>query len=345
MKKYILISLAAALLHAGCEKEEKLTPTNIEVAWCDYLDLSNPLVKQFYQEYGVGLLTEFDENRDFRYQIERYWDVAYAPKIEDENEKEQAFGFVQESLLSYFTNKQFIRDHFPRMMLLCSDIILGNTGASNNNLYNPFIEESDSSIRPAINSIHSIFNPVSFALACKLETIYYNETNYNNYMRDNMYNLLICIFERSNLYNQLGPDFYLPDMAQYYGIPLVTAYEDDREMWQQEEKSAITTSKYWYWNKGFVSTVRLIPVLTGSLADQIYFEPPTVAGAINHDFPFKERELRSIINQMIYVTPTLYDSYPDIVKGRFAAMMAKFDEWGIDIRRFNPTMEYAFPRN
>ena len=347
MKKYILTGLAAVLLLAGCEKEEKLTPSNMEVDWHQYLDMSNPVVKQFYDECGVGLLTNFDDSRNLLHQITTYWDQAFLEKLEIQD-IENAFEFLQKSLLSYFTNKQFIKDNFPRTILLAGDVLLGRVH-NQNHYYNPIIEESNAAVGvPAANSIHSIFNAVAFAFACKMETINYSEANYNNYARDNMYIFLSCLFERNNLYDELGADFHLPEMKYYYGKCLSCDASVNNNntpgIWQEEgnQTSVINTSKYWYWNKGFVSTNRLVPVQTGaSLLDQIYLRS---AAGITYWFPEKNRETRTILNQMIFVTEEVYDSYPDIIKGRFAAIMAKFDEWGIDIRRFNPTMEYAFPR-
>ena len=62
-------------------------------------------------------------------------------------------------------------------------------------------------------------------------------------------------------------------------------------------------------------------------------------------FPDKQRDVRMLINQLLFVTRDVWDSYPEVVKNRFALLMAKFDEWGIDIRAVNPVIADVFPRN
>ena len=351
--KNILISFAAVFLLAGCEKEEDLTPTNIEVDWHDYLDMSNPIVKQMYDECQVGLLTDFDLNRDMLNNSTSYWEMLRMDKFETSTGIDSAFVFLQETFLSYFTNKSFIRDYFPRKIILTRELLLNYVITTNlGNPYSSIIEESDLRVSSqATGSLHSIFNKVAFAFSMKFSSIFYESEsepgifpNYNGYVLDNMYIFLSALFDRNNFYDAFGADFYLPEMVYCYGKAMSqtpTALNDYTPgIWQEDggdPSDASAADKYWVWNKGFVSTRFSLAV---NANDEITLR--NAGGSAS--FPSKERDVRNLLNQMIFVTEELWDSYPDPVKDRFAVMMTKFDEWGIDIRRLNPTMAYAFPR-
>lgn len=347
MKRYITILMAAAVALCGCAKEERPTPSLQETDWSKDLDMSNPTVKSFYEECGVGILTDFDPSRDMLFNLDSYWKYLSLEKFEDAEQTARAFEFLNESFLVYFTNKEFIRENFPRKILLAREVFLDY---SNHNPYCPATEESDARVGDyARNSLHSIYGKGSFAFSVKLETIYFSQANYNNYMRDNLYLFIANLFERNNLYAEFGPDFYLPVMERYYGREFSglagTMNNNKPGVWVEEGGSAEDeyADKYWYWNKGFVSTTSLNPVVTyGAYMDMIRLRSGEVTSS--YKFPNREREARAMINQLIFMSQQVWDSYPDIVKGRFRVLVDKFDQWGIDIRRINPTIESVFPR-
>ena len=71
MKKIFVFAALAAFIGifaASCEKAEVLEPTQIEKDWTKGIDLSNPYVKQVFEQTGVAILTEFNDTTDVFYQ-------------------------------------------------------------------------------------------------------------------------------------------------------------------------------------------------------------------------------------------------------------------------------------
>ena len=138
-------------------------------------------------------------------------------------------------------------------------------------------------------------------------------------------------------------------MENCYGRPLT----GDENSWlglgvYVEEGGSPTdryTDKYWYWNKGFVSTKWLHPIPEVGVNQGMIELQGQWGITEQYMFPTKEREVRTLINQLLFVTRDVWDSYPETVKKRFALLMAKFDEWGINIRAINPVIADVFPRN
>lgn len=352
MKKTILICFLLCLFLAGCDKEDALAPSLMENDWADSLDLSNPAVKKYYEKYGIGLLTKFDLNRDLRYNmstitVQKYWDKLLVTKLEQPEDIAEAITFFEESFFRYFTNEAFIRACFPKRLLLTKELILND----NWNEICKTCEESDSRVgEDAINSLHSIYSRSSFAFSVKLETIHYNEESYYNYKMDNFYLFLAYLFEINNFYDLFGPDFYLAEMQPVYGRLFsgiaIPEYGVFAGVYVEEGGSPDDnyTDKYWYWNKGFVSTKYLNPIIAaGEYKGMVQLRKGAVTSG--YAFPDKQREVRSLLNQLLFMTAEVWDSYPDVVKKRFAILMEKMDEWGIDVRQLNPAVSYAFPRD
>lgn len=344
MRKCILICLCfwGIVCLSSCDEESALTPSVQEIDWADSLDLSYAMVKDCYEKYGVGLITKFDPVRDMRYNIDTYWENLWLSRLERPMEVDSVLVFLEESFFCYFKNEEFVRTCFPRKILLSREILLSGT----TNSYCSAMEESDARVgEKAINSLHSIYSKGAFAFSMKLGTIYYNQVNYRSYMMDNMYLFLSYLFEINDFYSVFGSDFYLSTMKDCYGRPFsgpATIYNGNKPGVYIEEGGSeedVYTDKYWYWNKGFVSTAFMNPVIAPGSMDIIFLTSSISV------FPDRTREVRSLINQMLFVTRPVWDSYPEVVKGRFAVLMSRFDEWGIDIRSMNPVMEYAFPRN
>ncbi|MDL2320510.1 hypothetical protein LJC45_05200 [Alistipes sp. OttesenSCG-928-B03] len=342
MKKNIYIYLLAAFALAGCQKEDTPAPSLADNNWADNLNMNNPRVRECYEKYGFGLLTEFDEKTDMLSNLDSYWDEVRLTKL-GEDEVAGAIAFFDETLLKYFTNAAFIKECFPRRILLTREVFFAS---SETNYLCPATTESDLRASALGNNVlHSMYSNIAFAFSIDMEKINTGD-NRRGYELDNLYIFIAQLFERNDLYGTLGADFYLSEMAPYYSRDFMGVGDPDRGIppgvWVEEGGSPTTryASQYWYWNKGFVSTENL------NWADPRYLEIDlqTYSG-VTYSFPSRIREVRTVINQMIYVTEEVYNSYPDIVKGRFAAMMEKFDAWGIDIRSVNPAMEAAFPRN
>lgn len=341
----ILIYLFVIFIAAGCDHEDQLAPTLKEKDWSDSLDMSVPMVKECYEKYGFGLLTKFDVTRDVAYNIDSYWQELMISRMDRTTEIDSAFTFFQESFLQYFTKDEFIKKYFPRKIILTREVFLNKTS----NPYCTQCMESDARVSAtAVNSLHSIFSKGSFVFSAKLDAIYYSEKNYQDYKLDNLYLFLSYLFEINDFYNVFGIDFYLSDMASYYGRHFsggATIYTGNKPGVYVEEGGAVTdqtTSVSWYWNKGFVSTAYLNPV---NAQGKIQLRDQSIDGNFAaYAFPQKEREVRTLINQMIFMSQSIWNKYPTVVKNRIAILMKQFDEWGIDIRAINPVMESAFPR-
>lgn len=332
MKQYVVyIGMALNFLFWGCESEDRLMPSLMETDWADQLDMSNPIVRDFYDAYGVGLMTKYDLNKDLRYNMasatvqENQWNKLLAPELERDTEIDSAFAFVQTTLLQYFTNDAFIKNYFPRKILLARELVLDNT---ENGICEECMESDKLVSFLGNNSLHSIYTKGSFALSVKLSTIYFNTANFYAYRMDNLYLFLSCLFRINNLYDELGSDFYLPGMKNYYSRKLKEVYIEEGN---SEEASDVAVG--WYWEKGFVSN--------------LYMNNPTASNKIplDNNFPDRERDVRMCINQLLFMTARAWNQYPDHVKERLEVLVHKFDEWGIDIRAINPVVGEMIPRN
>lgn len=221
MKHYIWFSLICLL--PGCYDEDALAPSWADKNWKDSLEMEYPLVKEYYEKYEVGLLTRFDLNRDLLYNMtistiqSNSWNTLRVDRMERPTEIDSALQFLDATLLQYFTDEDFIRDYFPRRILVGRDVFLSN---STNSICTVCMESDARASSNGINSLHSIFSRISFAVSCKLNTIYYSEENYNNFKMDNLYMFISYLFEHNDLYSFFGTDFYLPSMENCYGRPL-----------------------------------------------------------------------------------------------------------------------------
>ena len=194
MKNYIWFGLICLLLLPGCYDEAALTPSGADKDWADSLELEYPLVKEYYEKYGVGLLTRYDLNRDLLYNMTTSniqsgsWNTLRVDRMERTTEVDSALAFLDNTLLQYFTDEDFIRTYFPTRILVGREVFLDNS----RNSVCPICLESDARVSSSgINSLHSIFSRISFAVSCKLNTIYFSDENYYNYKMDNLY-MFIC---------------------------------------------------------------------------------------------------------------------------------------------------------
>lgn len=200
-----------------------LTPSGADKDWADSLELEYPLVKEYYEKYGVGLLTRYDLNRDLLYNMTTSniqsgsWNTLRVDRMERTTEVDSALAFLDNTLLQYFTDEDFIRTYFPTRILVGREVFLDNS----RNSVCPICLESDARVSSSgINSLHSIFSRISFAVSCKLNTIYFSDENYYNYKMDNLYMFICYLFERNDLYSLFGTDFYLPSMENAMAVLL-----------------------------------------------------------------------------------------------------------------------------
>ena len=129
MKKIFVFAILAAVIgffSASCEKAEVLEPTNIEKDWTKNIDLSNPYVKEIFEQTGVAILTEFDDTLDVFYQGADYGVLKgvtlthVAPA-----DKDKAIEWLKTNILDCFS-KECMKKYFPRRIFLCNTLLLGS---------------------------------------------------------------------------------------------------------------------------------------------------------------------------------------------------------------------------
>lgn len=131
MKKILILAAMAAFIGfaASCDKDDDLTPTNIERDWSKDIDLSNSYVKQLYEETGVAILTDYDDTLDVFYQGADYGVITNA-EIEhiDTADRDKAVEWLKTNILDCFST-ECIKNYFPRRLFLCRTLrVAGNTG-------------------------------------------------------------------------------------------------------------------------------------------------------------------------------------------------------------------------
>lgn len=126
----------------ACEDEDELSPSGLDTDRVqDLLDWSNPVVKKYYRDYGVALMTDFDENLDIKFNFyeswaNSFWKKMEIGKMERKSECDSAITVLDTAVFRYFKDElefqgevyhsDFKKKYFPNKILITNKLIVGS---------------------------------------------------------------------------------------------------------------------------------------------------------------------------------------------------------------------------
>lgn len=136
MMKYKLLYILAffTFILSSCSENEDTTPSHADKDRMELLiDRSVPRIADFCDKYGTYILYDFDQELDFAYQFEQATNWTNA-KIEtlSKQEAEEAVDFLYANFFSLYS-PDFIKQFFPRKLLLVKSIKAQTLGVSEPN--------------------------------------------------------------------------------------------------------------------------------------------------------------------------------------------------------------------
>ncbi|WP_099291731.1 MULTISPECIES: hypothetical protein [unclassified Butyricimonas] len=237
MNRISIILAISALLFCcvACEDEDGLSPSGLDVDRVqDLLDWSNPVVKRYYDDYGVALMTDFDENLDIKFNFyeswaNRFWRNMEIGKMERKSECDSAIAVLDTAVFRYFKDElefqgevyrsDFKKKYFPNKILITNKLIVGTdvsglimqtvnrpskTGAGST-----FCQSNDNAIVVNLESGMLNISPEKFEQVTKAI----------------LYVMIIYAFEKYDLYSMI-PDAFYEFSKPYYGKRVYQVQEE-----------------------------------------------------------------------------------------------------------------------
>ncbi len=352
----IYIGISAALAFNSCESEEALTPSNLDsdrvgdfVASAD-----NEYINTIYTKYNCGLMYEYDPILDFAYTAENddavaLWEQVSLPMVKEEFVDSEglmsaenvleynqyisnALTFIDTTIFQYFGDEGLMVENMPYKVLLCNSV------SSAKSLATAILTESDSRYgAQAINVVNCAFNNQSIVFNIN-EDFLSQETKVANYRKDNFYIFLSRIMEQQDLYEEVPEEFFTLS-SPYYGESIEEVYASDFGIDLEDDSEDAETvptfvDKEWFYEKGFV--------------DARYFYGSSglseISGekVINKSLSFlasEELDVRSFLNEMIHRDEEELLAFPDVIKEKMKVLLTTIEDWGVDMKAFNPALE------
>uniref|UniRef100_UPI0032176128 hypothetical protein n=1 Tax=uncultured Draconibacterium sp. TaxID=1573823 RepID=UPI0032176128 len=346
MMKYknIIAGILIALSIYSCEEESSLTPSLVdEDRVASQVDLSKSLVKDMYENYGCGILYDFDFTLDFAYTASSRSEAAKWEKVDiemlDAADVDFALDFLSENVFQYFKENisfngidyttAYILDYLPYKVLVCDEISTPSIGLMD------VLDLSDSRATETGDGVlHSLGNDHSFAFGVNRTVVENSAQRYSEYRNDNFFLFLTYTMDTHDLYDELPQSFYEYSTA-YLDRNIGEVYEEEGNV--VDEYGLV--DKSWFFEKGFVDARYFYNDPNG--LTNITVEGETINKAIKsgYDFvPTKRMFAYSYVNELIHTDAEALVDYPEYIKEKFQILIETFMEWGIDIVSFNPDL-------
>lgn len=222
MKKIFVLAILASLVGfaASCQKEEVLSPTNIEKDWTNGIDLSNSYVKQIFEQTGVAILTEFNDTTDVFYQGSDYGVIKSVNLTHlTGSEKDLAIQWLKENILDNFST-ECIKKYFPRRIFLTKTIVL----SSEPGYVGPWIHEMryTQNLWSANGTQHAFPFAQGFAVSVNTDVLFNDQTqiDYQKKFRNDIMSLLCFeLFMKNDWIDGIkdNEDIFPEDVTMLYG--------------------------------------------------------------------------------------------------------------------------------
>lgn len=280
MNRIALLCCLYLFLCVGCNKEDDLTPSAKDKdRIVNLLDMSKPLVAEYYDKYGVAILTDFDDNIDLRftlstYWVQRSWAAVEINHVERETEIDSILNILENDILScfyegeldymglgkYFFHSDFAfrEKYFPNKILLCNNLVSNfgfNTGT--------FLESVNRLSESGKGIMHCLENENGIIFNMNLKTMLASEENFQRFRKDMLYCLICSAMNKYDLHEKL-PDEFFKASSDYYGRQLGEVLKE-----QGEPEEPIIRLEYLF-NYSFICT-STYPGPNPGIMTNIYF--------------------------------------------------------------------------
>ncbi len=356
MNKIILLVFTCfSLLFVACEEEAALSPSNLEINRLDTLvDLSKPLVKEYYEDYNRAILYDFNDTLDFifhlgRNYMARNWSQLTLIKLKPE-QVDSALSYLDTTLFSYFKNEinfngktyrsTQIKQWLPRTMLVYHTI--ENRGAASTSIPYPLMSESDDAPYNTSGVLHTLYNDNGFAFAVNPAKYAASAITANEIRNDNFYQVLCYVLERRDLYDSISEAFRQISVS-YYGRNMVDVYlEDGYELHETSRKLFLAYGEtgykdstiIWLSEKGFVFTDNM-KLGSSHYGSDGYLLDTDV-------FWTYQEDVRTYVNEIIFGVEEELVLYAEPTKEKLRILIETFMEWGVDVVAFNPALNVLY---
>lgn len=336
--KQILLLPVIFLFCWACEKEDALTPTPIESNRIeDSLDFSYPLVKEYYEKYGVAIMNRFDENEDLKFNFYSYnpirsWYGIEISKISRKTELDSVMEILENDILSCFKDEfewngtvyrsDFRKKYFPNKILVVNGLI------STFDFYNDIASESVNRVSSDLmGALHCLVNDNAMIMNLDLKTMLSSEENFQRFRKDILYVLITSAITKHKLYEQVPAGFY-DFCAGMYGRPLEDVMEENGEEPLE-----------------YISRVGYIDY--GILCNSVFPIEGQNGFATALNLPGKERDFRVFVDQLISpqgvalgsIEPHAYKTTLVTTQKMWYVAHALLN-WGIDVKLLNDDPEF-----
>mgnify|MGYP007101917666 CR=1 FL=1 len=223
MKKIFALAAVAAIVGfaASCQKEEALTPTNIEKEWAKNIDLSNSYVKQLFEQTGVAILTEYDDTLDVFYQGADYGVITSTDLTHiAAADKDKAIEWLKTNVLDCFST-DCIKTYFPRRLFLCNTLRM----SSEPGFTGTWVHELrwTNNFWSVNGAQHAFPFAQGMAVCINVETLFNPNTqiDYNKQYRSDIMNLIVDeLFMKNDWMDEIrsSEDIFPEDVTMLYGL-------------------------------------------------------------------------------------------------------------------------------
>lgn len=349
----------------SCSSEAVLEPSLADTdRVATQIDLSKPLVKRLYDDLNIGLLYEFNPVMDFAYaagsaaSASKWGDieltqmkssfldadgnlpstsvVAYRAYVD------QLLAYVDANLFQYIHKTELNAQFLPYKILLCDDIYTPTAIPSS------VFSDSESRIGVTIiGSLHSVFNIHSLAINLNPANVAANKTKFRN---DNFYIFLCKFLEVHDLYSKVPEAFYSAKTS-YYGKVMEAIYRTEKNI--DATKLVHVIDKPWFYSKGFVDSKYIVnyPIGLSNYVQRTNEDGVTISPSITHVNAIRPSytfvagikvDVRSYLDVMIHRNGAEINAYPETVKVNMRLLITMLNDYGVDIRGFNPALDVLY---
>lgn len=338
MKAYrlILYIVLPVLLLQACNKEDDLSPSYEDVNRLkDSLDLSIPLVKEYYDNYDIYLLNHFNDSLDFKFVFgtNSGWIPGLKLEYLPDAMANYAYKALDEFVLQYFTDQDFIKNNFPKKILLaCS----AKGSFLSGNLPTTELDNRETTTASALfNGYEQLF---------AFDSTYLEKSAANKLKSRNaaLYAFFATLIQKNNLVSKIPGDFFSYS-ADLYGTSV-------NELAIEEAVDTVGSGTRWYYpaswyiSKGMVLT-KQSPLQSATNAD--YNKRLITSKSIT--FPLKERDVRNYLHVIICETSSSsssplvkYYKKSDVFVAKLKILVKTLEEWGVDVFKINPAIKEVF---
>jgi len=366
MKKNVLIYLMLLIFSiTACSVEDTLEPSNKDTdRVAVQIDLSNETVKNWYNNYNMGVLFEYDNILDFAYvassdEVANRYGRAEIPQIstlfdDDETKvvlsqnqeaykqyKNDVVDLLEENVFKYFLPNSKIAGFMPYKVLVSNSIFFPSNVPGE--AFNVIVESDSRFSGEATNQLRTVYNENSIVFSVDLEDI----GDITKFSKDNFYILFSRIMGMHNLYDLVPATFY-GNKENYYGYEMEAIYREENNI--DDAKLVFVIDKDWFYSLGFIDAKYFFDSGISTIY-QNYDEDGNYLGVVGRIIHYKaiapddefvdskEKDVRAYLNEMIHRNTDEISAYPQIVRDNMKILLDLFTGWGVDMVGINPDLE------